>query len=113
MLLPHVRRDIRDNKRLHFALFQSLKKACYKPDAFYKVNLLLGFRIPGPYTQRELHFRQGDPFQPGAAAAAAAPAAAAAAAVGGALPQLLRCTAGRLQFRKSHASSIAQKAFYR
>lgn len=37
VLLPHVRRDIRDNRRLHFALFQSLKKACYKPDAFYKV----------------------------------------------------------------------------
>ncbi len=36
VLLPHVRRDIRDNRRLHFALFQSLKKACYKPDAFYK-----------------------------------------------------------------------------
>jgi essential nuclear protein 1 len=38
VLLPHVRRDIRDNRRLHFALFQSLKKACYKPDAFYKVH---------------------------------------------------------------------------
>jgi Bystin len=38
VLLPHVRRDIRDNRRLHFALFQSLKKACYKPDAFYKVT---------------------------------------------------------------------------
>lgn len=45
VLLPHVRRDIRDNRRLHFALFQSLKKACYKPDAFYKVSkrfVLLG-----------------------------------------------------------------------
>ena len=40
VLLPHVRKDIRENHRLHFALFQSLKKACYKPDAFYKV--------PGP-----------------------------------------------------------------
>jgi essential nuclear protein 1 len=38
VLLPHVRRDIRDHRRLHFALFQSLKKACYKPDAFYKVQ---------------------------------------------------------------------------
>lgn len=47
VLLPHVRRDIRDNKRLHFALFQSLKKACYKPDAFYKVNLPLGLKDPG------------------------------------------------------------------
>lgn len=38
VLLPHVRKDIRENKKLHFALFQSLKKACYKPDAFYKVR---------------------------------------------------------------------------
>ncbi len=43
VLLPHVRKDIRENHRLHFALFQSLKKACYKPDAFYKV--------PGPTLQ--------------------------------------------------------------
>lgn len=37
VLLPHVRRDISDNRRLHHALFQALKKAAYKPDAFYKV----------------------------------------------------------------------------
>lgn len=37
VLLPHVRNDIEDNKRLHFALFQALKKATYKPDAFFKV----------------------------------------------------------------------------
>ena len=37
VLLPHVRQDIRENQRLHFALFQALKKAAYKPDAFYKV----------------------------------------------------------------------------
>lgn len=37
VLLPHVRQDIRDNRRLHFALYQALKKAAYKPDAFYKV----------------------------------------------------------------------------
>ncbi len=40
----------------------------------------------------------------------AAAAASAAAAVAGALPQLLPCTARRLQFRKSHASSVDQKA---
>lgn len=37
VLLPAVRQDIREHQRLHFALFQALKKAAYKPDAFYKV----------------------------------------------------------------------------
>ncbi|KAF1859994.1 hypothetical protein Lal_00027842 [Lupinus albus] len=36
VLLPRVREDIRKNKRLHFALYQSLKKALYKPAAFFK-----------------------------------------------------------------------------
>lgn len=36
VLLPRVREDIRKNKRLHFALYQSLKKAIYKPAAFNK-----------------------------------------------------------------------------
>ncbi|GJP69255.1 hypothetical protein CLOP_g199 [Closterium sp. NIES-67] len=40
VLLPRVRRDIRVNKKLHFALYQSLKKAVYKPAAFYKGVLL-------------------------------------------------------------------------
>ncbi|KAI3435957.1 hypothetical protein D9Q98_002015 [Chlorella vulgaris] len=40
VLLPHVRSDIRRNRRLHFALFQSLKKATYKAAAFYKGILL-------------------------------------------------------------------------
>jgi essential nuclear protein 1 len=39
VLLPRVRRDIAEHKRLHFALFQALKKATYKPGAFYKVRL--------------------------------------------------------------------------
>ena len=38
VLLPHVRRDIEENKRCHFALYQALKKAAYKPDAFFKVS---------------------------------------------------------------------------
>jgi essential nuclear protein 1 len=38
VLLPRVRRDIAQHKRLHFALFQALKKATYKPGAFYKVR---------------------------------------------------------------------------
>lgn len=36
VLLPRVRDDIRKNKRLHFALYQSLKKSLYKPAAFFK-----------------------------------------------------------------------------
>jgi len=40
VLLPRLRRDIRDHKRLHFALYQSLKKALYKPSAFFKGVLL-------------------------------------------------------------------------
>ena len=38
VLLPAVRADIRANRRLHFALYQSVKKAAYKPDAFFKVR---------------------------------------------------------------------------
>ena len=37
VLLPHVRQNVQENKRLHFALFQAMKKAAFKPDAFYKV----------------------------------------------------------------------------
>ncbi|XAR52447.1 hypothetical protein NMG60_11020533 [Bertholletia excelsa] len=36
VLLPRVREDIRKNKRLHFSLYQSLKKSLYKPAAFNK-----------------------------------------------------------------------------
>ncbi|KAJ7981965.1 bystin [Quillaja saponaria] len=36
VLLPRVREDIRKNKRLHFALYQALKKSLYKPAAFFK-----------------------------------------------------------------------------
>ncbi|RID53123.1 hypothetical protein BRARA_G00543 [Brassica rapa] len=36
VLLPRVREDIRKNKRLHFALYQALKKSLYKPSAFNK-----------------------------------------------------------------------------
>uniref|UniRef100_A0A7N0RCA8 Bystin n=1 Tax=Kalanchoe fedtschenkoi TaxID=63787 RepID=A0A7N0RCA8_KALFE len=36
VLLPRVRDDIRKNKRLHFALYQCLKKCLYKPAAFNK-----------------------------------------------------------------------------
>ncbi|ONK80746.1 uncharacterized protein A4U43_C01F21250 [Asparagus officinalis] len=36
VLLPRIREDIRKNKRLHFALYQSMKKSLYKPAAFFK-----------------------------------------------------------------------------
>ncbi|KAL9258620.1 Bystin-like protein [Drosera capensis] len=41
VLLPHVREDIRKNKRLHFWLTKSLLKALYKPAAFNRGFLLL------------------------------------------------------------------------
>lgn len=40
VLLPRLREDINKNKRLHFALYQSLKKSLYKPPAFFKGILL-------------------------------------------------------------------------
>ena len=40
VLLPRVRDDIRTNKRLHFSLYQALKKSLYKPAAFNKGILL-------------------------------------------------------------------------
>ena len=56
VLLPHVRRDIRDNQRLHFAHFQALKKACYKPDAFYKVRRLKALQTAGTTPPRTALF---------------------------------------------------------
>lgn len=38
ILLPSVRDDIQENRRLHFALFQAVKKSTYRPDAFFKVR---------------------------------------------------------------------------
>lgn len=52
VLLPAVREDIREHQRLHFALFQSLKKATYKAGAFYK-GLLLPLCASGTCTLRE------------------------------------------------------------
>lgn len=52
VLLPHVRIDIQNNKRLHFALFQSLKKATFKAGAFYK-GILLPLCSAGDCTLRE------------------------------------------------------------
>ena len=52
VLLPRVRADIRANKRLHFVLFCALRKACYKPAAFFK-GLLLPLCAAGNCTLRE------------------------------------------------------------
>ena len=52
VLLPAVRADVRANGRLHFALFQAMKKAAYKPDAFYK-GLLLPLCASGTCSLRE------------------------------------------------------------
>jgi essential nuclear protein 1 len=40
VLLPRVRDDIAEHKRLHFALYQSLRKATFKPAAFFKGILI-------------------------------------------------------------------------
>ena len=40
LLLPRVRDDIAEHKRLHFALYQALRKATFKPAAFYKGILI-------------------------------------------------------------------------
>lgn len=40
VLLPAVRSDIKQNKKLHFQLYQALKKALFKPLAFMKGILL-------------------------------------------------------------------------
>lgn len=40
VLLPAIRADIRQNKKLHFQLYQALKKALFKPLAFMKGILI-------------------------------------------------------------------------
>uniref|UniRef100_A0A2K2CAW4 Bystin n=1 Tax=Populus trichocarpa TaxID=3694 RepID=A0A2K2CAW4_POPTR len=52
VLLPRVRDDIRTNKRLHFSLYQALKKSLYKPAAFNK-GILLPLCKSGTCTLRE------------------------------------------------------------
>jgi hypothetical protein len=47
VLLPRVRHEIRTQQKLHFALFMALKKATYKPGAFYKVGRRGGHTRPG------------------------------------------------------------------
>jgi len=52
VLLPKARKDIKENRKLHFALFQALLKATYKPSAFYK-GILLPLCRSGTCTLRE------------------------------------------------------------
>lgn len=52
VLLPAVRADVAANRRLHFTLFCALKKATYKPAAFFK-GVLLPLCQAGDCTLRE------------------------------------------------------------
>lgn len=52
VLLPRFRSDVSQHKRLHFALFCALKKATYKPAAFFK-GLLLPLCSAGNCSLRE------------------------------------------------------------
>lgn len=52
VLLPRCRADILQNRRLHFTLFCALKKATYKPAAFFK-GLLLPLCAAGNCSLRE------------------------------------------------------------
>ena len=52
VLLPAVRADVAANRRLHFTLFCALKKATYKPAAFFK-GILLPLCQAGDCTLRE------------------------------------------------------------
>ena len=54
VLLPAVQDDIRDNKKLNFHLYLALKKALYKPAAFFKGN-------PRPLTRTRTSTRTRTP----------------------------------------------------
>lgn len=52
ILLPRVREDIQENKCLNYHLYMALKKAVYKPGAFYK-GIILPLCDMGDCTLRE------------------------------------------------------------
>lgn len=52
VLLPRIRDDIAEYKRLNFHLFMSLKKSLFKPAAFFK-GILLPLCDAGDCTLRE------------------------------------------------------------
>jgi len=52
VLLPHFREDLSKNKKLNWHLYMSLKKALYKPQAFYK-GVLIPLCLSGDCSLRE------------------------------------------------------------
>lgn len=64
VLLPAVRADIRANRRLHFALYQAVKKAAYKPDAFFKVREREEGREERERKRERLEPNQSTPIHP-------------------------------------------------
>ncbi|GHP01748.1 hypothetical protein PPROV_000050500 [Pycnococcus provasolii] len=52
VLLPRFRRDMREEQKIHFAVYQAIKKAVYKPSAFYR-GFLLPLCAQGDCTLRE------------------------------------------------------------
>ena len=55
LLLPRVRDDIAEYKRLNFHLYMSLKKALFKPAAFFKGILIPLCQVRKPLFSRT-HF---------------------------------------------------------
>ena len=55
ILLPRVVDDINENKALNYHLYQALRKALYKPAAFYKGVLLPLCEVCRPQLCRQKH----------------------------------------------------------
>jgi essential nuclear protein 1 len=53
-LLPRVRDEIQEKKRLPRPMYMALKKAVYKPAAFYKGIVLPLCEVPQPASQAHL-----------------------------------------------------------
>jgi essential nuclear protein 1 len=52
ILLPHVQKDLLENKKLNYHLYLALKKAMYKPSAFFK-GILIPICAEGEVTLKE------------------------------------------------------------
>jgi len=52
ILLPRVRENLSDSKKLNHQLFEALKKSCYKPGAFYK-GIVIPLCEEGDCTRKE------------------------------------------------------------
>ena len=55
ILMPRVVDDINENKALNYHLYQALRKALYKPAAFYKGVLLPLCEVRWPPVCRQKH----------------------------------------------------------